>query len=327
MLVGCREVDRDAVGDGDGEQKAPGPRRMPVHAVDNQPPVAGRWMPAHRGPVHLVRQDHAGEARADRGANGAPARHHLADVLFAPQAEGEAMPAGRDPGNEAVAGGPFLKLHPENARVGDGLLAQQRRWRAVEGGGGRYRHRVPSARSIPAPRARSRSSIRSYPRSIWPMLWITESLWAASAASNIAIPARMSGLSTTPPWSGEGPAITARCGSHSTMRAPIPMSLSTKKSRDSNSFSNTSRIPSHCDATTIAIDIRSAGEGGPRPAPPLRPRPPRAGRVGGSLPGSTIKIEKGREAWGGREEISGVAGSFKKKKKKDMRTRRTVDNE
>src|SRR5207253_299038 len=63
LLVGCREVDRDAVGDGDGEQKAPGSRRMPVHAVDDQPPVAGRWMPTHRGPVHLVRQNHAGEAR------------------------------------------------------------------------------------------------------------------------------------------------------------------------------------------------------------------------------------------------------------------------
>src|SRR2546422_4651356 len=242
--------------------------------------------------------DHAGEARADRGANGAPARHHLADVLFAPQAEGEAMPAGRDPGNEAVAGGPFLKLHPENARVGDGLLAQQRRWRAVEGGGGRYRHRVPSARSIPAPRARSRSSIRSYPRSIWPMLWITESLWAASAASNIAIPARMSGLYTTPPWSGEGPAITARCGSHSTMRAPIPISLSTKKRRDSNSFSNTSRIPSHCDATTIAIDMRSAGEAGHGPASSFWTGPPPARRGRGALPAPTTSCAPSRPGGG-----------------------------
>src|SRR5437879_4842574 len=46
------------------------------------------------------------------------------------------------------------------------------------------------------------------------MLWITESPWAASAPCSIAMPARMSGLSTTPPWSGAGPAITARCGSH-----------------------------------------------------------------------------------------------------------------
>src|SRR3977135_2855655 len=87
----------------------------------------------------------------------------------------------------------------------------------------------------------------------------------------------MSGLSTTPPWSGEGPAITARCGSHNTIRAPIPMSLSTKKSRDSNSFSNTSRIPSHWDATTIAIDIRSAGKAGPRAVLQLRDVPPQVG--------------------------------------------------
>src|SRR6266480_4878844 len=127
LLVGCREVDRDAVGDGDGEQQAPGSRRMAVRAVDNQPPVAGRWMPTHRGPVHLVRQDHAGEARTDRGANGAPARHHLADVLFAPQAEGEAMPAGRDPGHEAVAGGPFGELHARDGGVADGYFTEQRR--------------------------------------------------------------------------------------------------------------------------------------------------------------------------------------------------------
>src|SRR5207244_571867 len=51
------------------------------------------------------------------------------------------------------------------------------------------------------------------------MLWITESPWAASAASSIAMPARMSGLSTPPPWSGAGPASTARCGPHRTMRS------------------------------------------------------------------------------------------------------------
>src|SRR2546426_160067 len=55
------------------------------------------------------------------------------------------------------------------------------------------------------------------------MFWITESPCAASAARSIAIPARMSGLSTTCPCNGDGPAITARCGSHSTMRAPMPI--------------------------------------------------------------------------------------------------------
>src|SRR5881296_326322 len=120
------------------------------------------------------------------------------------------------------------------------------------------------------------------------MLWITESPWAASAASSIAMPARMSGLSTTPPWSGAGPAITARCGSHSTMRAPMPISLSTKKSRDSNSFSKISRIPSHCDATTIAIDMRSAGKAGHGPSSSFGTCPPRSGRIRRSWPASTI---------------------------------------
>src|SRR5438477_2319861 len=42
---------------------------------------------SHRGAVHLMGQDHAGKARTDRRADGAPARHHLADVLFAPRSE------------------------------------------------------------------------------------------------------------------------------------------------------------------------------------------------------------------------------------------------
>ena len=39
------------------------------------------------------------------------------------------------------------------------------------------------------------------------------------------MPARMSGESTEPPRSFDGPATSARCGSHSTMRAPMPDEL------------------------------------------------------------------------------------------------------
>ena len=46
------------------------------------------------------------------------------------------------------------------------------------------------------------------------------------------------------------------------MRAPMPISLSTKNSRDSNIFSWISTMPSHCVAVTIAIDIVSAGNAG-----------------------------------------------------------------
>src|SRR3990170_1357582 len=56
-----------------------------------------------------------------------------------------------------------------------------------------------SLRSIDAPRARSRSSIRSYPRSIWRMFPIVDVPSAHSAAMSIAIPARMSGLSSRSP--------------------------------------------------------------------------------------------------------------------------------
>src|SRR5437763_263411 len=44
------------------------------------------------------------------------------------------------------------------------------------------------------------------------MLWMTESPWAARAARSMAIPARMSGLSTTPPRSGDGPEAEGRTG-------------------------------------------------------------------------------------------------------------------
>src|SRR5438552_2105309 len=81
-------------------------------------------MPLHRGAVHLMGQNHAGKAGTDRRADGAPARHDLADVLFAPQAEREPVPAGGDAGDDTEAGGPFLKLHPGNRRVGDRRLTE-----------------------------------------------------------------------------------------------------------------------------------------------------------------------------------------------------------
>ena len=57
------------------------------------------------------------------------------------------------------------------------------------------------------------------------MLKIVLSPSAASAASKIAIPARISGLSTTPPRKREGPETTTLCGSQSTNLAPRPTSL------------------------------------------------------------------------------------------------------
>jgi hypothetical protein len=78
----------------------------------------------------------------------------------------------------------------------------------------------------------------------------------------MAMPARMSGLSSRAPRSFDGPATMARCGSHSTIRAPMAISLSTKNIRLSNIFSNISTTPSHCVAVTMAMDIVSAGKAG-----------------------------------------------------------------
>src|ERR1700753_925126 len=86
---------------------------------------------------------------------------------------------------------------------------------------------------------------------------------AQTAASSIAMPARMSGEIIEAPCIRLGPATMARWGSHNTMRAPIEISLSTKNIRDSNIFSNIRITPSHWVAVTMAIDIRSAGKAGP----------------------------------------------------------------
>jgi hypothetical protein len=50
-----------------------------------------------------------------------------------------------------------------------------------------------------APRSRKRSSMRSYPRSIWRMFPMVEVPSAQSEAMSIAMPARMSGLSRRSP--------------------------------------------------------------------------------------------------------------------------------
>jgi len=84
---------------------------------------------------------------------------------------------------------------------------------------------------------------------------------AQAAASSIAMPARMSGEVIGAPFSRLGPATIARCGSQSTMRPPIAISLSTKNIRDSNIFSNIRMTPSHCVAVTIAIVTASQCEG------------------------------------------------------------------
>src|SRR5205809_1144391 len=306
LLTWHGEVDWDAVGDGDGEQRAARSRHMAVDSVDDQPPVGPVLVPLDRGAVHLVGENHARELLAYRGADGAPPGHHLPDVLLAPQPQGEARvpgarppSAGGDPGHDPEPVGPFAQLHARDRGVGGGLLPKRQAVGRSDRGRDRHRAAVrlsgrPSSRSMCAPSARSRSSIRSYPRSICPMLWIRESPCAASAASSMAMPALMSGLSTTPPRSADGPAMTARCGSHNTIRAPMPISLSTKKSRDSNSFSNTSTSPSHCEATTMAMDMRSAGNAGHGPSSSLGTWPPRSGRMRRSWSASTTSFEPSR---------------------------------
>src|SRR6266436_3336028 len=78
------EVHRNTVGDGHGEQHAALAGRMSIDAVEDEPALGQRLVPMHVGTVHLVRQHRHGKARAERGAERAPAPDHLADRFVTP---------------------------------------------------------------------------------------------------------------------------------------------------------------------------------------------------------------------------------------------------
>src|SRR5947199_10579671 len=193
VFVRHDEIGRNAIGDRDGEEHSAGPRSVPVHAVEDEPAFLPLAVPLHGRSVDLVAEQHGGETGAKGGAEGPPAGHDLPDVLLAPQPEGKRAPAGRDARDDPIAFRPFAERHARDGGVGDGLLAQRRpvghshsrtefpaRIRSGQSPGiGRHgptvrRSDCPSILSICAPSARSRAPTGSYPRSTWPMLWITE---------------------------------------------------------------------------------------------------------------------------------------------------------
>ena len=82
------------------------------------------------------------------------------------------------------------------------------------------------------------------------------------AAITIAIPARISGDTRWSAWSILGPHTTARWGSQRVIFAPIEISLSTKNILLSNIFSKIKTVPSTWVATTVIIEVKSAGKPG-----------------------------------------------------------------
>ena len=70
--------------------------------------------------------------------------------------------------------------------------------------------------------------------------------------------------------------MTARCGSHRMIRAPIDTSLSVKNRRFSNIFSNISTVPNACVASVAAIDVGPDGNAGHGPSSILGTAPPRS---------------------------------------------------
>ena len=165
------QVNRDAIGHADGEQQAASARGMPVHAVEDEPAVLTLAVPLQRGPVDLMAQHGPWERGVDGGPERPPAGHHLSHVLLAPQSEREAAPPGRDARHDPVAVRPLDQFHAGHRGVGHRLLSQRRetgrgavgRWggQASRQGPPFRRSACPSSRSICAPSARSRSSIRS----------------------------------------------------------------------------------------------------------------------------------------------------------------------
>ncbi len=117
------------------------------------------------------------------------------------------------------------------------------------------------ARSACRAHAGGRRCARSRGRSAG---WCRSAIASAQAAAiNMAMPARMSGLSTRCPRRRAGPFTIARCGSHRVMSAPMSTSLSVKTSRFSNIHSWMSTEPEHCVASATAIDVsrRERGQG------------------------------------------------------------------
>src|SRR5438128_11707908 len=179
------EVDRYAVGHGQGEEHAGRPRGVAVHAVQHQPPLGERVIPPDRAAVDLVAQHRDGKRWLKGGTERPPAGHHLSHVLLAPQAQAEAVLASGDARDEVVALGPFAELEAGDAGIADFRPPKGGRGGRGGTGGGGIAHVLPSlpplpplapssTRSIAAPSAFSRSSTPSYPRSVRPLLWIPQ---------------------------------------------------------------------------------------------------------------------------------------------------------
>ena len=263
-----REVDRHAVGDGHGQQE-------PALARSTWPSTpSATCQPGSTAPCHATRAPCTWCASSTAGSRGASsarkARQRSCDAargLVRPQAEGERPSAPRSvmPGHEAVPLAPLRPARPARDR---------RRARRVARAS---HHRSP--RSITAP-----SAVEPLVDPLVAALDLADVVDGAGAlgarARRGASPSRRGCPGSRPcrRAARDGPATTARCGSHSTMRAPIPMSLSTKNSRDSNIFSNSRIMPSHCVAVTSAMLISVGRERRPRTVLELRDVAAQVGR-------------------------------------------------
>ena len=134
-----RDEHGNAVGDCDRERTPTLGRQMPVGFVAAQPAFPRRMVNQHPGAVHLMRRREPRTVRTKLGAQRGPATHHVAHR--------------------------FVRRHAEASR-----RTRRRERDDAERGNVRHRLRVAgdahfdrrsSTRSICAPSARSRSSIRS----------------------------------------------------------------------------------------------------------------------------------------------------------------------
>src|SRR5258705_456955 len=81
------EIHRDAVGDGNREERAAVPGGVAVEPVEQQPPFRQGLVPLDHIAMDLMAQHERREPRRERRAKGAPAAEHMANRLVAPEAK------------------------------------------------------------------------------------------------------------------------------------------------------------------------------------------------------------------------------------------------
>jgi hypothetical protein len=132
-LLGGKQVDRDAVGDGDEEEGTGSARGMPIRPLDERPSLGERAVPEHAVAMYLMGEDPPGTLR-ECCPKPAPAPEHFADRLTRPKAQvkrrARFIPAPGHPGDDTEPFPPPRNL-PQRHRAWDRNLVSRQHARSV----------------------------------------------------------------------------------------------------------------------------------------------------------------------------------------------------